>query len=134
MEASMTTHSATTETADPDFSPLSWPDDYLMNRKEASRLSKAMGLPVAAQTLAKLHCISSNGPPTLKFGRLVRLRVGEFKAWLIGRTSAPRKSTSDHNHTNGGDYGAREHPGLCRPSRTSAPASALPTISNGDAI
>jgi hypothetical protein len=73
---------------------------------------KAMGLPVAAQTLAKLHCISSNGPPTLKFGRLVRLRVGEFKAWLIGRTSAPRKSTSDRNHTIGGDYRAREHPGL----------------------
>lgn len=82
------------ETLGPDFSPLSWPDDYLMDREEASRLSKAMGLPIAPQTLAKLHCISSEGPPTVKFGRLARLRVGEFKAWLIGRTSAPRTSSS----------------------------------------
>jgi hypothetical protein len=90
----MTKDFATEESVGPDFSPLSWPDDYLMNRKEASRLSKAMGLPVAPQSLAKLHCISSEGPPTVKFGRLARLPVAEFKAWLINRTSPPRTSSS----------------------------------------
>jgi hypothetical protein len=90
----MTKGFAAEESVSPDFSPLSWPDDYLMNRKEASRLSKAMGLPVAPQSLAKLHCISSEGPPTVKFGRLARLPVGEFKAWLISRMSPSRTSSS----------------------------------------
>jgi hypothetical protein len=45
----------------PDFSPLSWPDDYLMSRAQAEALSRAVGLPVAEQYLAKLHCVSSDG-------------------------------------------------------------------------
>lgn len=81
--------------ANPDFTPLKWPDDYLMSRREAAALSRAMGRPVAGQYLAKLHCISSEGPPTVKFGRQARLRVGDFKAWLLKRTSAPHRSTSE---------------------------------------
>lgn len=77
-----------------DFSPLSWPDDYLMSRREAAALSRAMGLPVAEQYLAKLHCVSSEGPLTVHFGRQARLRVRDFKLWLLGRASAPRCSTS----------------------------------------
>jgi hypothetical protein len=78
----------------PDFAPLSWPDSYLMSRAEAAALSRAMGLPVARQTLNKLHSVSSDGPPTIKFGRRARIRVGDFKQWLTNRTSGPRRSTS----------------------------------------
>ncbi len=81
-----------------DFSPLSWPDDYHMSRQEAEALSKAMGFPVAAQYLAKLHCVSSDGPLTVHFGRKARLPVGSFKDWLRSRMSAPRRSTSEANH------------------------------------
>lgn len=79
----------------PDLSPLLWPDDYLVSRAEAAALSRAMGRPVAAGTLAKLHCVSSDGPLTVKFGRRARIRVADFKTWLLGRTSAPRRSTSE---------------------------------------
>jgi hypothetical protein len=83
------------DTNKPDFSPLSWPDDYLMSRAQAEALSRAVGLPVAKHYLAKLHCVSSNGPPTVHFGRKARLRVGDFKRWLNDRMSAPRRSTSE---------------------------------------
>jgi hypothetical protein len=83
------------DTKYPDFSPLSWPDEYMMNREQAEALSRAVGLPVAKQYLAKLHCVSSDGPPTVHFGRKARLRVGDFKRWLHDRMSAPRHSTSD---------------------------------------
>jgi hypothetical protein len=79
----------------PDLSPLSWPDDYFMSRIEAEALSRAMGRPTAARTLSKLHCVSSEGPPTVKFGRRARIRVADFKMWLLDRTSAPRRSTSE---------------------------------------
>jgi hypothetical protein len=82
-------------TKNPDFSPLSWPDDYFMNRNQAAALSRSLGLPVAGQYLAKLHCVASNGPPTVHFGRQARLRVGDFKQWLYDRTSAPHRSTSE---------------------------------------
>lgn len=79
----------------PDFSILSLPDDYFASRAEAAALSRALGQPVAAKTLSKLFCISSDGPPTIKFGRRARIRVGDFKSWLTSRTSAPRRSTSE---------------------------------------
>jgi hypothetical protein len=82
-------------TKNPDFSPLSWPDDYLMSREQAEALSRAVGLPVAKQYLAKLHCVSSDGPPTVHFGRKARLHVGDFKRWLHDRMSTPRRSTSE---------------------------------------
>ena len=79
----------------PDFSPLEWPDDFLMSRAQAETLSRAIGLPIAKQYLAKLHCVSSDGPPTIHFGRKARLRVGDFKQWLSERMSPPRRSTSE---------------------------------------
>jgi hypothetical protein len=79
----------------PDFAPLDWPDDYLMSRREAAALSVAFGRPVAAGYLAKLFCVSTHGPLTVRFGRRARIRVADFKAWLDSRTSAPRRSTSE---------------------------------------
>jgi hypothetical protein len=78
-----------------DFEPLAWPGDYLMSRREAGALSRALGLPVAPQYLAKLHCVRSDGPPTIRFGRRARIRVSDFKEWLQSRTSAPRLSSSE---------------------------------------
>ncbi len=79
----------------PDTSPLAWSSDLFVSRVEAAALSRAMGLPVSAKTLSKLFCVSSDGPPTVKFGRRARLRVGDFRAWLLSRTSAPLRSTSE---------------------------------------
>jgi hypothetical protein len=79
----------------PDFNILNLPNEYFMSRNEASEYSKAMGCPVAKATLAKLYCVSSEGPPVVHFGRKVRYRVGPFRDWLLGKLSAPRRSTSD---------------------------------------
>ena len=76
------------------FNTINFPDDYLMSREEASLYSHALGCPIAKSTLAKIYCISSDGPPVIHFGRKVRYRVADFRAWLLGRLSAPRRSTS----------------------------------------
>jgi hypothetical protein len=71
-------------------------DDYYLTRPQASELAKSLGLHVSPQTLAKLHCVSSEGPPTVRFGRKARIRCGDFRAWLEARISPARRSTSEH--------------------------------------
>ena len=79
----------------PDFSILSLPDNYLASRDEAVQLSRAMGCPVAKSTLAKILCVSSDGPPVQFFGRKPRYQVGSFKNWIKSRLSAPVRSSSE---------------------------------------
>jgi hypothetical protein len=86
---------AMTKISEPDFAPREWPDDYLMSRAEAAALSRALGMPIASKTLAKMFCVCSNGPLTRKFGRRARIRVGDFKRWLADRTSPARRSSSE---------------------------------------
>jgi hypothetical protein len=77
-----------------EFGMLRLPDGYLMSRKEAEQYARAFGCPIATSTLAKIYCISSSGPPVIHFGRKVRYRVADFRSWLLGRLSAPRRFSS----------------------------------------
>jgi hypothetical protein len=77
-----------------DFEMLRLPDDYLMSRKEAEQYTRAFGCPIAKSTLAKIDCISSDGPLVIHFGRKVRYRVADFRSWLLSRLSTPRRSSS----------------------------------------
>lgn len=49
----------------------------------------------ASSTLAKIACISSDGPPFRKCGRMVLYDLADLDAWAVRRLSTLRRSTSD---------------------------------------
>jgi hypothetical protein len=71
-------------------------DDYecRLGRKEAAKFLTERGFKTAPATLAKLACIGG-GPPFASFGRRPLYREADLLAWAQGRTTGPRRSTSD---------------------------------------
>jgi hypothetical protein len=79
----------------PNFDIRTLPDDYLMSRSEAAIYSEALGCPLKASTLAKKYSVRDDGPPVVHFGNSPRYPVGPFRAWALGRTTKPRRSSSE---------------------------------------
>jgi hypothetical protein len=79
----------------PDFDIRGLPNDYLMSRRETELYSEALGCPVKASTLAKIFSTRSDGPPVIHFDNHPRYPVGGFRAWALGRTTKPRRSSSE---------------------------------------
>lgn len=73
---------------------LSLPDDALLRRDQASRFLNLIGAPVAKQTLAKIACTCSDGPPMIYMGRVPFYRVGDLRSWATARQRR-RRSTAD---------------------------------------
>jgi len=65
-----------------------------LGRKEAAQFLTDQGYKTATATLAKLACIGG-GPPFESFGRRPLYREADLLAWAQGRTTGPRRSTSD---------------------------------------
>ena len=65
-----------------------------LSRKEAAKFLTDLGYWTARATLAKLACIGG-GPPFESFGRHALYREADLLAWAQGRTTGPRRSTSD---------------------------------------
>ena len=62
---------------------------YCVGQKLHDTLSKIYGIPCAAKTLAKLACVSSEGPPFRFAGRfrfipLLALTLGSEQDWTVG--------------------------------------------------
>ncbi len=68
--------------------------DQMLRRKAAARYLQERGLPVAAQTLAKLAVIGG-GPAFQKFGRFPVYSCADLDAWAASRLGPPQRSTSD---------------------------------------
>lgn len=69
--------------------------DYrFLDALEASALLTSMGTPRSPQTLRKLRCLG-DGPTFAKFGRQVVYREDWVREWVLGRMSAPMRSTSE---------------------------------------
>lgn len=67
-----------------------------LRRKVAARyLSDVHGIPVQPTTLAKWFCVSSDGPPAFKSGRIPLYPRVELDAWAARRLGRLRSSTSD---------------------------------------
>lgn len=67
----------------------------MLRRKQAARyLSEKRGLPVAAQTLAKLAVIGG-GPSYRKFGRFPIYSIADLDVWADGKLGPLQRSTSD---------------------------------------
>jgi len=65
-----------------------------LGRKEAAQFLTDQGYKTAPATLAKLACIGG-GPPFASFGRRPLYLEADLLVWAQGRTTGPRRSTSD---------------------------------------
>jgi hypothetical protein len=67
----------------------------LLRRKQAGEyLVRRYGFGAAA-TLSKIACVSSDGPPFRKCGRIVLCDPVDLDVWALRKLSAPRRSTSE---------------------------------------
>jgi hypothetical protein len=70
--------------------PVRW-----MRRKQAGQyLQDRYGFGAPA-TLSKIACVSSDGPPFRKCGRIVLYDPADLDAWALRKLSAPMRSTSE---------------------------------------
>ncbi|KQO93336.1 hypothetical protein ASF32_03680 [Methylobacterium sp. Leaf91] len=67
------------------------------NPVEASDyLAQVHGTPVAIATLAKMRCLGG-GPSFDRFGRSIFYSRADLDAWVSGRMTGTRRSTSDQS-------------------------------------
>jgi hypothetical protein len=68
---------------------------YLRRRDAAKYIRERWGLPCATPTLAKIACLSSDGPEMRYAGRVPLYTIEALDAWASKRIGPPRRSTSD---------------------------------------
>jgi len=68
--------------------------EHLTRAKAAEYLTYQLGYPCARKTLDK-YATLGGGPPFIHVGRRTLYKADDLRAWLIGRSSLPRISTSD---------------------------------------
>lgn len=70
--------------------------DRLLRRSEAARyVVENYGIPCAARTLAKLACISSEGPPFRLAGRFPLYPTSGLDSWAQAKIGPLVRSTSE---------------------------------------
>jgi hypothetical protein len=75
-----------------------WPPK--LRRADAARyLLEVHGIPVQPSTLAKWHCLKSDGPPAYVSGRVPLYPRDELDAWAAKRLGPLRTSTSTTTST-----------------------------------
>lgn len=71
-----------------------WPPN--LRRQDAARyLREVHGIPVQPTTLSKWFCVSSDGPPAFKAGRIPLYPRDQLDAWAVKRLGPLRTSTTD---------------------------------------
>jgi len=66
-----------------------------LRRKDASKyLSEKWGIPRSPRTLAKIACVSSDGPPMVYAGRIPLYPIDGLDEYAKGQLSLPVRSTS----------------------------------------
>jgi hypothetical protein len=74
--------------------PYSTPK-YVRRAAAAKYLQEVWGIPAAARTLAKLACVSSDGPEMHYVGRIPLYTIEGLDKYAEKRIGPPRRSTSD---------------------------------------
>lgn len=74
-----------------------------LRRKEAGEYLKNKYGFGSAKTLAKLACVSSDGPLFHKAGSAALYKPADLDAWAQAKISAPKSSTSDHGQEDGAE-------------------------------
>jgi hypothetical protein len=69
---------------------------FLRRSNAAKYIRDRWGLPCAARTLAKIACVSSDGPEMHYAGRVPLYTTESLDKWASKRIGPARRSTSDH--------------------------------------
>jgi hypothetical protein len=71
--------------------------DRLLRRKEAAQyVAATYGFPCSPNTLAKLACVSSDGPPFRMAGRIPLYPQDGLDSWARSKIGPLVRSTSEH--------------------------------------
>jgi hypothetical protein len=83
-----------------------WPESSrltslrLLRRKEAAKyVTGTYGFPCSPNTLAKLACVSSDGPPFRMAGRIPLYPQDGLDAWARSKIGPLVRSTSEHSQS-----------------------------------
>jgi hypothetical protein len=79
------------------------PPRFLRRADAAKYVRERWGLPLAARTLAKIACVSSDGPEMHYAGRIPLYTPESLDNWAAKKIGPPRSSTSDNGIN---DHGA----------------------------
>lgn len=71
------------------------PEPMLRRDKAAKYIETTYGMPCSPKTLAKLACVSSEGPPFRKAGRTPLYARADLDAWAKARIGPRVRSTSE---------------------------------------
>ena len=76
--------------------PMDLLTDRLLRRSEAAKyITETYGMPCSPKTLAKLACISSDGPPFRLAGRFPLYPISGLDAWAQSKIGPLVRSTSE---------------------------------------
>jgi hypothetical protein len=70
---------------------------YLRRGDAAKYVRERWGIPCATRTLAKIACISSDGPEMHYAGRVPLYTIEALDTWASNKIGPPRRSTSDRS-------------------------------------
>jgi hypothetical protein len=84
---------------------------YLRRPEAAKYVRERWGIPCATRTLAKIACISNDGPEMHYAGRIPLYTTESLDKWVLKKIRPPRSSTSDNRRN---DHGVGATPGLRR--------------------
>jgi hypothetical protein len=77
--------------------------ERLLRRSEAAKyITQAYGIPCSPKTLAKLACVSSDGPPFRHAGRFPLYPTSGLDAWAQRKLGPLVRSTSEVHTANRG--------------------------------
>jgi hypothetical protein len=68
---------------------------FLRRHDAAKYVRERWGIPCATRTLAKIACVSSDGPEMYYAGRVPLYTAESLDAWALKKIGPARRSTSD---------------------------------------
>lgn len=72
-------------------------DERPLRRNEAAEyITSKFGIPCSPKTLAKLACVSTEGPPFRKAGRFPLYPTSGLDAWALSKIGPLVRSTAEH--------------------------------------
>jgi hypothetical protein len=78
------------------------PPRFLRRADAAKYVRERWGLPLATRTLAKIACVSSDGPEMHYAGRIPLYTPESLDKWAAKKIGPPRSSTSDNGRSDQG--------------------------------
>jgi hypothetical protein len=74
---------------------IATPNRFLRRKEAAEYVTETYGFPCSPKTLAKIACVSSDGPPFRRAGRIPLYAAADLDAWAESKIGPLVRSTSE---------------------------------------